>query len=396
MAFNASDILNKAKQKTAEEKQEIEKKAAEEAAKLEEQKRAAQREREEAEKQRKAEEEAFKARQKQQEQEAAERAAEQQRQLELEKARIQEQVKQQALAQKTAATQKIASEMQDVLSKSKNVLSNKKASTGDVQYLISKSNTLLNNDVFYENISCLEEFKQNLNELNNKKYSLEKHQQNKAKAKKTVLGVILGIVGVVLLFFIFRGITVAAHKPKGLKVGDKGEAGIIFYDKGEYSNGWRYLEVGMKNLAEGYWAKDTKYSYMEGLKGGLGEGDFNTKNIIGAWGEDTAAGVAASYDGGGKNDWYLPNRAEMQLVYKNLHKKDKSLARKYSWDRFTFGIFDSGPQYYWTSEMSGKGKACTVHTGSLGGEASDAEMYTYEFVGSEYYAKERIRPIRKF
>ena len=152
----------------------------------------------------------------------------------------------------------------------------------------------------------------------------------------------------------------------------------------------------MRTLGERYWAKDDKYNYIEGLKGELGTGDYNTERIIEGWGEDTAAYVAASYNGGGMNDWYLPNNAEMVLVYKNLHKKDKKLRKKSNWDRITVGIVDEGASYYWTSEMSGKGKACAVDFTPLAGTATDKEMCTYEFWGKTYYSKERVRPIRKF
>ena len=68
---------------------------------------------------------------------------------------------------------------------------------------------------------------------------------------------------------------------------------------------------------------------ITGLSSIIGEGDYNTDNLIRIKGDDTAAAKARAYKGGGYEDWYLPNRAEASKMYKALVKgKGKNKAKK--------------------------------------------------------------------
>lgn len=109
---------------------------------------------------------------------------------------------------------------------------------------------------------------------------------------------------------------------KSYKVGNWGEAGVIFYDKGEYSAGWRFLEIAptkSQNRYFGIYSVD-----VEGLKTELGTGDINTELLVEEFEEDSAAYYAENYSSGGKDDWYLGNVAEMQMCYKNLVSKSNN------------------------------------------------------------------------
>ena len=132
------------------------------------------------------------------------------------------------------------------------------------------------------------------------------------------------------------------------KVGDDGPAGgIIFYDcdadNDETTNdgltssvcGWRYLEAGKSDLGNGTtykltWGPNTNDVY--GTKLGIGEGKSNT-NILKGKGIDSfpAAKACVEYNGGGKTDWFLPSKDELNLMYENLAKKnlDSSLSKTY-------------------------------------------------------------------
>lgn len=100
--------------------------------------------------------------------------------------------------------------------------------------------------------------------------------------------------------------------------------GIVFYDKGETTNGWRYLVSADKN-----WFKKTNLvepmlpwgcdsTYVENLEDGLGEGLINTRTIVD---QNCASNGVADFlvdlELNGYNDWYLGSPAEVKLLFKN-------------------------------------------------------------------------------
>ncbi len=120
----------------------------------------------------------------------------------------------------------------------------------------------------------------------------------------------------------------SSAKGKTYKIGDQGPAGgWIFYDKGKTSKGWRYLEAapedqGLAVVEYGVkWGCEGKNSHAEDEA--IGSGKVNTQLIVitcGGYG-DTAAEVCTAYRGGDQSDWFLPSKDELNLMYKNLHKK---------------------------------------------------------------------------
>ena len=110
------------------------------------------------------------------------------------------------------------------------------------------------------------------------------------------------------------------------KIGDRGPAGgIIFYDKGNSINGWRYLEVSPSNTEfRAQWGAYEKN--VSGTSTEIGSGKRNTQLIIdflkttGETGK--AAHLCANLNFGGFNDWFLPSRDELDLLYKNLRNKN--------------------------------------------------------------------------
>jgi|GEM_PF-2468919 len=123
------------------------------------------------------------------------------------------------------------------------------------------------------------------------------------------------------------------------KIGDTGPAGgTIFFDKRNSSGGWRYLEAAPAST-EG---KDLQWSvsaFITGAKGEeVGTGKLNTTHIMDASVQAAVNAAAARYcdrlQYGGYEDWYLPSKNELGLMYMNL-KAD--------------GIGGFGAGWYWSS-----------------------------------------------
>jgi len=138
-----------------------------------------------------------------------------------------------------------------------------------------------------------------------------------------------------------RQIVVPDEKPATTyKIGDKGPAGgWIFYDKGNNSGGWRYLEAAPRHTEfTAQWGDvDSKIA----TSAEIGSGKNNTQQLKTALeqiGELTrAAHRCTQLNIGGYTDWFLPSKAELALMYINLKEK---------------GIGDFGEGFYWSSTNS--------------------------------------------
>jgi len=99
------------------------------------------------------------------------------------------------------------------------------------------------------------------------------------------------------------------------KIGDTGPAGgLIFYDKGNSSGGWRYLEAAPADIGEVVW--QSSYTDVTGTKEGIGSGKENTQLAI----RDLCrpAMICDQYSYGEYDDWFLPSMDELNLMYINL------------------------------------------------------------------------------
>ncbi|MDR0302396.1 MAG: DUF1566 domain-containing protein [Treponema sp.] len=156
------------------------------------------------------------------------------------------------------------------------------------------------------------------------------------------------------------------------KIGDTGPAGgIIFYDKGNNTNGWRYLEAApLEGEFLVVWSvRDT---FVENTQQSIGNGSRNSVLIVeqfkqtsGEW--DTAAQKADDLTLNGYNDWFLPSRAELDQMYGNLKRKN-------------LGEYKN--EWYWSSSDSSKyyAQAQNFRDGSISTAGK----------GNKYY----VRPIR--
>jgi len=130
------------------------------------------------------------------------------------------------------------------------------------------------------------------------------------------------------------------------KIGDTGPAGgIVFYDKGTFSNSWRYLEAApaVSEFIVQWGAMETD---IDGTNSEEGFGKQNTEIIVerlkalGEFGK--AAQICAGMDINGYNDWFLPSSFELNWIYTNLKKK---------------GLGGFGDGWYWSSTQFNKNNA---------------------------------------
>ena len=153
------------------------------------------------------------------------------------------------------------------------------------------------------------------------------------------------------------------------QIGRRGPAGgLVFYDKGSYSDGWRYLEAAPSDLSGG--------GYVWGENGWIktsteiGAGYANTMKISSyRYGNVTVAKACLDYSVNGYDDWFLPSKDELDLIYKNLDVRE-------------IGSFANDD--YWSSSE---------------GNADDAWGQSFYNGSQVHYLrgnKGRVRPIRAF
>ena len=105
-------------------------------------------------------------------------------------------------------------------------------------------------------------------------------------------------------------------------IGSIGPAGgIIFYDKGVFSNGWRYLEVAPieTEFLKVEWGDRIDVPSTDTI---IGSGRQNTEHIVArleqARKKGNAAQLCAALNFGGYTDWFLPSRDELDFINRNL------------------------------------------------------------------------------
>jgi len=161
--------------------------------------------------------------------------------------------------------------------------------------------------------------------------------------------------------------------PLTYDIGDKGPAGgIVFYDKGNNSDGWRYLEAAPASsetsVRWGAYRVDAG-----GKKTGIGEGKDNTQSVLTAMNQLGESVPAVQYcvnlNIGGVRDWFLPSKAELNLMYSHLKmnglggfknevywSSSEFNSEKAWWQNFTNGEQSHG--YNWWKERTALVRPC--------------------------------------
>jgi hypothetical protein len=155
----------------------------------------------------------------------------------------------------------------------------------------------------------------------------------------------------------------AAPPAPAYKVGDTGPAGgLIFYDKGNNSGGWRYMEAAPEDISRKLFATEEGVGIE--VQRAVGTGKLNTQAIMvqannrgGGFG--WAAQACDALEVNGFDDWFLPSRDELHYMYGNLHMRNLGgFSLDWYWSS-TYSSYVGGGSlnnHYWWSERFSDGK----------------------------------------
>jgi len=131
------------------------------------------------------------------------------------------------------------------------------------------------------------------------------------------------------------------------RIGDSGPAGgIIFYDKGSYSDGWRYLEAApatTDRVDQNVFSSIALYAEISNRS--VGAGLNNTRMYLERLQRNNVTNTSLHYANNlihnNFNDWFLPSIEELRLMYNNLRNNNAGFL----------------PRLYWSSTCYPKGSS---------------------------------------
>ena len=154
-------------------------------------------------------------------------------------------------------------------------------------------------------------------------------------------------------------------------IGDIGPAGgIIFYDRGFVSDGWRYLEAAPAST-EFFGVEWGAYEQdVFGTSTAVGSGRLNTQLIVthlnSRGKSNCAAQRCAALNINGFTDWFLPSKDELNLMYVNLLQRGlggfNTAADTTNWTHIYWSSSQSSTAYSWVQlfddgyQVDGNGK----------------------------------------
>jgi hypothetical protein len=174
--------------------------------------------------------------------------------------------------------------------------------------------------------------------------------------KQSVVLWVIAILFAVLAAGIFLASRSNSQFVATYQIGDQGPAGgIIFYidEESKFEN-FDYLESAPSSCEgkEKLWALTAEdlASAVKVVSGweadSIGLGQESTNAMLGVsknfYDSKTASGFADALECGGKSDWFVPSKSELDLMYQNLASKE-------------IGEFSDG--YYWSSSYYLAGRA---------------------------------------
>lgn len=170
--------------------------------------------------------------------------------------------------------------------------------------------------------------------------------------------------------FFCVGLTGPKSPAKVYRIGDLGPAkGTVFYDKGSTSDGWRYLELAP---VESEWSGKDWGCYNTTSVGTtspeIGAGKKNTEAIIAHCKEKyKAAWLCAELQVNGYDDWFLPSKEELQLMYQHLFlaKRGGGLTANDYWSSSEGPFNTAWMQYFYNGNQTNTRKDLTARVRAI-------------------------------
>ena len=196
------------------------------------------------------------------------------------------------------------------------------------------------------------------------------------------------------LLVLLASFTSMAQNPATLPIGAKGPGGgFIYYDKGDWDNGWRYLES-----APTKWngtSVDPKSTFganeLNNTSVEIGTGKANTA-VIGGSSNFNDLISAYNVKKGNTGDWFLPSLKELQELLKFYELSAEN--------KFIFGsplsTTDFSLQSFWSSSQSGTQVASASRVNFFTGAAAvDDKSGNFSIRPSRYVTKADLDPTVK-
>lgn len=153
-----------------------------------------------------------------------------------------------------------------------------------------------------------------------------------------------------------------SNSPSNSIYGTPGPAGgVVFYDKGFYSNGWRYMEITPFSIGNANWGCLNQDLPMCS-ETAIGTGLENSDHILVAQADTTpcysvptAAKLCGDYTLNGYSDWFLPSTEELTKAVETLIPLN--VGGFYSYEQIWTSTEGSGSWWDGTSSVHG----CHAH-----------------------------------
>lgn len=196
------------------------------------------------------------------------------------------------------------------------------------------------------------------------------------------------------LFVLLATMSSLAQNPATLPIGAKGPGGgFIYYDKGNWDNGWRYLESAPSKWNGTNLDPKSAFGFHvnHATSIEIGTGKSNTE-AIGL--QNNFYGLIAAYNSksGNIGDWFLPSLKELQELLKFYSASTEN--------KTVFGAALSETDYtlqsFWSSSQSGADKFYAYRVNLFNGNYPvDGKQYGFSIRPSRYVAKADLDPTFK-